>query len=179
LILLAIPSVIIGYFTVGPVLFGDYFGGAIFVLEEHNVVGELAHEFHGPAAFALHAVASAPLWLAAAGVATAYLFFLKNPAWADAAQQRFNALYKLLVNKYYFDWFNENVIAPLARGVGRLFWKGGDELLIDGVLVNGSARSIGVMSAVVRQIQSGYLYHYAFAMIIGLCALVAWLLTRS
>jgi NADH-quinone oxidoreductase subunit L len=178
LILLAIPSVVIGYYTVGPVLFGNYFGGAIGVLENHDVIGELAQEFHGPAALALHALLSAPFWLAAAGVATAYLFFLKNPVWADIAQQRAQGLYKLLINKYYFDWVNENVIAPLARGVGRLFWKGGDEALIDGVIVNGSARGIGVMSAVVRHIQSGYLYHYAFAMIIGLCALVAWLLTR-
>jgi NADH-quinone oxidoreductase subunit L len=179
LMLLAIPSVIAGYYTVGPVLFGDYFGGAIVALEGNDVIGELAHEFHGPVAFALHALLSAPFWLAAAGVVTAYLFFLKNPLWADLAQQRAQGLYKLLINKYYFDWFNENIIAPLARGVGRAFWKGGDEVLIDGLLVNGSARTIGWTSAIVRHIQSGYLYHYAFAMIIGLCALVAWLLTRS
>jgi len=178
LVMLAIPSVIAGYYTVGPVLFGDYFGGSIFVLEHNNVVGEVAREFHGPASFGLHALQSAPFWLAAAGVFTAYLFFLRNPAWADAAERRFKALYTLLVNKYYFDWFNENVIAPLARGIGRLFWKGGDEILIDGIMVNGSARGIGLVAAVVRHVQSGYLYHYAFAMIIGLSALLAWLLTR-
>ncbi len=178
LIMLAIPSVIIGYYTVSPVLFGDYFGKAIFVLEHNNVIGELAHEFHGPASFALHALQSAPFWLAAAGVFTAYLFFLRNPSWADAVQRRLQALYVLLTNKYYFDWFNENVIAPLARGIGRLFWKVGDEILIDGVAVNGSARGIGVMASVLRHVQSGYLYHYAFAMIIGLSALLAWLLTR-
>ena len=178
LIMLAIPSVIIGYYTVSPVLFGDYFGKAIFVLEQNNVIGELAHEFHGPASFALHAFQSAPFWLAAAGVFTAYLFFLRNPSWADAVQRRLQALYVLLTNKYYFDWFNENVIAPLARGIGRLFWKVGDELLIDGVAVNGSARGIGVVASVLRHVQSGYLYHYAFAMIIGLSALLAWLLTR-
>ena len=178
LIMLAIPSVIIGYYTVSPVLFGDYFGKAIFVLEHNDVIGELAHEFHGPASFAFHAFQSAPFWLAAAGVFTAYLFFLRNPAWADAIQRRVHVLYVLLTNKYYFDWFNENVIAPLARGVGRLFWKVGDEILIDGVAVNGSARGIGVIASVLRQVQSGYLYHYAFAMIIGLSALLAWLLTR-
>ncbi len=178
LILLAIPSVIIGYFTVGPILFGDYYGNSIFVLEKNDVLRELGREFHGPAAFALHGFASAPFWLAAAGVTTAYLFFLRNPAWADAAQRSFNWLYELLTNKYYFDWFNENVIAPLGRGVGQLFWKGGDEVLIDGVVVNGSARSIGWVAVVARQVQSGYLYHYAFAMIIGLSALLAWLLTR-
>jgi NADH-quinone oxidoreductase subunit L len=178
LIMLAIPSVIVGYYTVSPVLFGDYFGKAIFVLEQNNVIGELAHEFHGPASFALHAFQSSPFWLAAAGVFTAYLFFLRNPSWADAVQRRLQALYVLLTNKYYFDWFNENVIAPLARGIGRLFWKVGDELLIDGVAVNGSARGIGVVASVLRHVQSGYLYHYAFAMIIGLSALLAWLLTR-
>ena len=178
LILLAIPSVIAGYYTVGPVLFGDYFGQSIFVLEANNVVGEVAREFHGPASFAFHAFLPGPFWLAVAGFVTAYLFFLKNPSWADAAERRFKALHTLLANKYYFDWFNENVIAPLARGIGRLFWKGGDEILIDGVVVNGSARGIGLVAAVVRHVQSGYLYHYAFAMIIGLSALLAWLLTR-
>jgi NADH-quinone oxidoreductase subunit L len=178
LILLAIPSVLIGYFTIGPVLFGDYFAGSIFVLEKNHVLGELAHEFHGAAGFALHGLTSAPFWLALAGATTAYLFILRNPAWADAAKRSLNWLYDLLDNKYYFDWFNENVIAPLGRGVGRLFWKGGDEVLIDGVLVNGSARSVGWTAAVVRHVQSGYLYHYAFAMIIGLSALLAWWLLR-
>jgi NADH-quinone oxidoreductase subunit L len=178
LILLAIPSVLIGYFTIGPVLFGDYFAGSIFVLEKNHVLGELAHEFHGPAGFTLHGLTAGPFWLALAGAATAYLFILRNPAWADAAKRSLNWLYDLLANKYYFDWFNENVIAPLGRGVGRLFWKGGDEILIDGVLVNGSARSVGWTAAVVRHVQSGYLYHYAFAMIIGLSALLAWWLLR-
>jgi NADH-quinone oxidoreductase subunit L len=178
LILLAIPSVIVGYFTIGPVLFGDYFAGSIFVLKKNDVLGELAHEFHGPAAFALHGFAPGPLWLALAGAATAYLFILRYPAWGDNARRTLNWLYTLLDNKYYFDWFNENVLAPLGRGVGRLFWKGGDEVLIDGVIVNGSARSVGWAAAVVRHVQSGYLYHYAFAMIIGLSALLAWLLTR-
>ncbi len=178
LIMLAIPSVIIGYYTVSPVLFGDYFGKSIFVLEHNDVIGELAHEFHGPARFGVHAFLSTPFWLAAAGVFTAYLFFLKNPAWADAVERRLRVLHRLLVNKYYADWFNENMIAPLARGIGRLFWKVGDEILIDGVAVNGSAQGIGVIAAVLRKVQSGYLYHYAFAMIIGLSALLFWLLTR-
>jgi NADH-quinone oxidoreductase subunit L len=178
LIMLAIPSVIIGFYTVAPVLFGNYFGSSIFVLEHNNVVEEIAREFHGPASFALHAFAPGPFWLAVAGFVTAYLFFLRNPSWADAAERRLRVLYTILVNKYYFDWFNENVVAPLARGIGRLFWKGGDEILIDGVVVNGSARGIGLVAAVVRHVQSGYLYHYAFVMIIGLSALLAWLLTR-
>ncbi len=179
LILLAIPSVIVAYFTVGPILFGDYFGSSIFVLEKNHVLREVSREFHGPMAFVLHGFSAAPFWLAAAGVTTAYLFFLRNPAWADAAQRSFSWLYELLTNKYYFDWFNENVVAALGRGVGQLFWRGGDEVLIDGVIVNGSARSIGWVAVVARHLQSGYLYHYAFAMIIGLSALIAWLLTRQ
>ena len=178
LILLAIPSVVIGYFTIGPVLFGDYFGSSIFVLERNDVLGELAHEFHGPVAFALHGITAPPFWLALAGATTAYLFILRNPSWAAAAQRALNWVYRLLDNKYYFDWFNENVIAPFGRGFGRLLWKGGDEILIDGVVVNGSARGIGWAATVVRQVQSGYLYTYAFAMIIGLSALLAWMLTR-
>ncbi len=178
LILLAIPSVIIGLYTVAPVAFGDYFRDSILVLECNDVLGELAREFHGPAAFALHGLTATPFWLAVAGATTAYLFILRNPSWADAAQRSFNWIYQLLDNKYYFDSFNENVVAPLGRGVGRVLWKGGDEVVIDGVLVNGSARGIGWAAAVVRHVQSGYLYHYAFAMIIGLSALLAWLLTR-
>ena len=178
LILLAIPSIVIAYYTIGPVLFGDYFGASIFVLEKNDVLAELGSEFHGPASFALHGLTATPFWLALAGAATAYLFILRYPAWGASARRTLNWLHTLLDNKYYFDWFNENVIAPFSRGVGRLFWKGGDEVLIDGVLVNGSARSIGWTATIVRQVQSGYLYHYAFAMIIGLSALLAWLLTR-
>ena len=178
LILLAIPSVLVGAFTVGPVLFGDFFGNAIFVLPANDVVGELAREFHGWLGFALHGMTQPPFFLAAAGVLTAWLFYLRNPHWADAVQGKVEWLYRLLVNKYYFDWFNENVIAPLARGFGTGLWKGGDQAVIDGVMVDGSARSIGWIAGVVRHVQSGYLYHYAFAMIIGLSALLAWLLLR-
>jgi NADH-quinone oxidoreductase subunit L len=179
LVALAIPSIVIGIPTASRVLFGDFFKGAIFVQKSHDVVGELAHEFAGPWMFGLQAFTHAPLYLAAAGVFTAYLFYIRNPHWPDIAMNKARGLYNLLVNKYYFDWFNENVLAPLARGLGMGLWKGGDEGLIDGVVVNGSARSIGWFAGVVRQVQSGYLYHYAFAMIIGLCALVGWLLLRS
>ena len=178
LILLAIPSVLIGWFTIGPVVFGDYFGTAIFTLEQHDVVGELAHEWHGPAAFIAHAFQGLPVYLAAAGVLTAWLFFLKYPSWADAAQRRLKFFHTILINKYYFDWINEKIIAPLTRGVGWTLWKAGDQLLIDGAAVNGSARTVGWFAGVVRHTQSGYLYHYAFAMIIGLSALLTWLLLR-
>ncbi len=178
LILLAVPSVIIGALTVGMVLFGDFFKGSMFLLERNDVIGEMARNFHGAVAFALHGMLQPPFYLAAAGVLTAYLFYLRNPHWPGIVQQRVDWLYRILVNKYYFDWFNENVIAPLARGTGIGLWKGGDQAVIDGIMVDGSARSIGWFAGVVRQVQSGYLYHYAFAMIIGLSALLAWLMLR-
>jgi NADH-quinone oxidoreductase subunit L len=178
LILLAIPSLAIGWITVKAVLFGGYFDGAIKVLPANDVLARVGEEFHGSGEFFASAFASQPLYLAAAGALAAYLFFLKYPGWADAAERRFKWLYSILINKYGFDWFNEHLIAPLARGLGTAFWKGGDEFLIDGALVNGSARIVGWLGSVVRYAQSGYLYHYAFAMILGLASLLLWLIWR-
>jgi len=178
LILLAIPSLVIGWITVKPVLFGGYFAGAIKVLPANDVLARIGEEFHGSGEFLAGASASPPLYLAAAGALAAYLFFLKYPKWADAAERRFKWLHSVLVNKYGFDWLNERVIAPLARGLGTAFWKAGDEFLIDGALVNGSARIVGWLGSVVRYAQSGYLYHYAFAMILGLASLLLWLIWR-
>jgi NADH-quinone oxidoreductase subunit L len=178
LIALAIPSVVIGWLTVGPVVFGDWFRGSV----QHGADGPLAilgEDFHGPAAFLLHAASSPALYLALAGIATAWFLYLKRPDLPDAIAQRFAGLYRLLDNKYYFDWFNENVIAAGARGLGGGLWKRGDEQAIDGLLVNGSARTVGAVAAVVRRVQTGYLYHYAFAMIIGLALLLGWLLLRT
>jgi NADH-quinone oxidoreductase subunit L len=178
LVALAIPSVLIGLFTMQPVLFGGYFGNAIKVLERNDVVGELGRDFDGVWMFALHALISAPFWLAAAGVASAWFFVLKRPDLAVALRERFAWLYRLLVNKYYFDWFNENVLAPLARAVGKVLWHGADQGLIDGVAVNGSANTVGWMSGVLRQLQSGYLYSYAFWMVLGLVFMLGWFLVR-
>jgi NADH-quinone oxidoreductase subunit L len=178
LVLLAIPSAVIGWFTVQPMLFGGYFGSAIQVLPANDVLGRLGEEFHGPGAFIVSALTSIPLWLALSGVFFAWLFFLKKPALADSAERSFKWLHTILVNKYGFDWFNEHVIAPCARGLGMGLWKGGDEALIDGVGVNGSARLVGWFSSVMRYAQSGYLYHYAFAMILGLASLLLWLIWR-
>jgi NADH-quinone oxidoreductase subunit L len=178
LVALAIPSLLIGFFTIQPVLFGDYFGDAIQVLEQNNVVAEMGREFHGPLAFALHSVLSLPLWLAAGGVLAAWYFVLKRPDLATAAQSRLNWLYRLLVNKYYFDWFNENVLAKCSRGLGLALWKGGDQALIDGALVNGSANAVGWFAGRVRVIQSGFLYSYAFWMIVSLVMILGWLLVR-
>ncbi len=178
LIALAIPSVAIGWLTVGPVVFGDFFGGAI-AHAPNGPLAELGGEFHGPAAFVEHAASSPALWLALGGIAAAWYLYLRRPDLPDRIAARFSRLYRLLVNKYYFDWFNENVVAVGVRNFGTSLWKRGDETVIDGWLVNGSARAIGTLSAVVRQLQSGYLYHYAFAMIFGLALLLGWLLLRS
>jgi len=178
LVALAIPSVFIGAFTFMPVLFGGYFGSAIHVLEHNDVVGELGREVTGPVGFALHAFLGLPLYLAAAGVFSAWYFVLKNPAAADAWRQRLSGPYTLLANKYYFDWFNEHVLAKASRGLGIALWRGGDQAVIDGVLVNGSAGAIGWLAQRARSVQTGLLYSYAFWMIVGLVLLLGWFLLR-
>jgi NADH-quinone oxidoreductase subunit L len=178
LVALAIPSLLIGYLTVQPILFGGYFGDAIRVLENHDVVGELKSEWTGAFAFALRSVLSAPAWLAGLGVLTAWVFVLRQPQWGDDVRVRFAALNRILANKYYFDWFNENVLARVARGLGIALWRGGDQALIDGGMVNGTAGLVGWLAAVTRQLQSGFLYSYAFWMIIGLALLLGWFLVR-
>ena len=179
LIALAIPSVVIGALTVGPVLFGSYFGGSIFVLPANNVVAQVGEEFQGAARTGLQGLVSAPFGLALAGVITAWVFFLWRPQLADAAARRFSGLRSLLNHKYYFDWFNEHVVAALTRGIGTALWKGGDQALIDGALVNGTANAVGWFGGVVRRVQSGYLYSYAFWMIIGLALLLGWFLAHA
>jgi NADH-quinone oxidoreductase subunit L len=178
LILLAIPSALIGWFTVKPLLFGDFFDGAIHVLPANNVLEHMAEEFHGSAAFMWSAFAALPVWLAGAGVVTAYVFFLRKPALADSAQRSFKLLYTILVDKYGFDWFNQQVIVAGAKALGGGLWRVGDETVIDDGMVNGSARVVGWFSSVMRYAQSGYLYHYAFAMILGLASLLLWLIWR-
>jgi NADH-quinone oxidoreductase subunit L len=178
LVLLAIPSALIGWFTVGPVLFGGFFEGSIHVLPANNVLEHLAEEFHGPGEFIVSALAAPPVWLAAAGVLTAYIFFKWKPAWADSAERAFKWLHTILTEKYGFDWFNEHVIAAGARALGGGLWRFGDQDLIDDGMVNGSARVVGWFSSVMRYAQSGYLYHYAFAMILGLASLLLWLIWR-
>jgi NADH-quinone oxidoreductase subunit L len=178
LIALAIPSVIIGFLTVDAVLFGGYFGNAIHVLPANDVVGELGKEWEGALKFGLHGLAPGPFYLAILGALTAWVFFLWRPALADSSARRFGWLRTILINKYYFDWLNEKIIAPLARGIGIVLWRGGDQGIIDGAVVNGSAGLVGWIAGVTRHLQSGFLYSYAFWMIIGLALMLGWLLTH-
>ena len=175
LVLLAIPSVVIGFMTIDPVLFGDLFKGAIFIEEgRHEAMKELAEGFHGPVAMALHGLTAAPFWLALAGVALSWYMYLVNPALPAAIKRAFGPIYRLLDNKYYMDWFNENVIARATRALGTGLWKGGDQGVIDGAIVNGSWKLVGRVASVIRWVQSGYIYHYAFAMLLGVFVLMSY-----
>jgi len=173
LVLLAIPSVLIGYVAIEPLLYGGYFEGVIHIDKvAHPVMEELAHEFHGPLAMVAHAFKTAPFWLALSGVVVAWFFYMKRPDIPAAIQRRFSGLNAILENKYFFDKINETVFAGGARLLGRGLWRGGDVAIIDGLIVNGSAKVVGWMAAVVRYFQTGYVYHYAFTMIIGLLLLL-------
>ena len=173
LVLLAIPSVIIGFIAIEPMLFGDFFKNVIFINHEaHPVMEELAHEFHGAAGMATHALSTLPFWLALGGVATAWLFYMKAPQIPAMFKAKLGAIHTLLENKYYLDDIYFGVFAKGSRGLGALLWKVGDQLLIDGLLVNGSAKVVGAFSAVVRKLQTGFIYSYATAMIIGVLGLM-------
>ncbi|MGJ7605748.1 NADH-quinone oxidoreductase subunit L [Variovorax sp. LT1R20] len=175
LVLLAIPSALIGFYTIDPMLFGEFFKGAIFVDgTKHHAMKELEEAFHGPIAMAIHGLQTAPFWLALAGVVTSYLMYMQFPAVPAAIKRACSPIYNLLENKYYLDWINENILARGARALGTGLWKGGDQALIDGAVVNGSWKVIGRVSSVVRWVQSGYIYHYAFAMLLGIFILMTY-----
>lgn len=171
LVLLAVPSVFAG-FLVGPMVFGHFFGDAIFVLDEHDVLSQL--NYHGVFSFMLHGIVALPFWLAMAGVGTAYYLYMVNPSIPAKLHQSFNWLYRILENKYGFDRFNEVVFAGGSRLIGRVLWKVGDQTIIDGAMVNGAAKTVGFVSKKARLLQSGYLYVYAFAMIVGLLVLLKY-----
>jgi NADH-quinone oxidoreductase subunit L len=177
LILLAIPSVIIGYLTIGPMLFGEFFGSSILIdATKHPAMKELSDAFNGPFAMVAHALHTPVLYLAIGGVVTAAVFYLWLPQIPAFFARVFAPVKKVLDNKYYLDDFNQAVFAKGARVLGNGLWKGADQKLIDGLLVNGSANLIAWFSSNVRKVQSGFLYHYAFAMILGLIGLIAWIL---
>ena len=175
LLLLAIPSVVIGYFTIDAMLFGDFFKDAIFVNEDkHEAMHGLGHAYHGAIAMAMHAFSTAPFWLALAGVVSSYYMYMINPAVPAAIKRACMPIYTLFENKYYMDWINENILARGARALGTGLWRGADQSVIDGGIVNGSWKLVGAVSAMSRQLQSGYLYHYALAMIVGVFLLMTW-----
>ena len=171
LILLAIPSVLAGY-LIGQMVFGDWLADSIFVMPQHDVLAQI--DYHGVWGFLLHGLQMPPFWLALAGVVTAWFLYIKRPDLPGKIQQNAMWLWRFMDNKYCFDSFNDKVFAGGSRGLGGLLWKIGDAKLIDGLVVNGSARLIGLVARVGRQVQSGYLYHYAFAMMIGVWLLLTW-----
>ena len=174
LVVLAVPSVLAGMMFAGPILFGDFFDGVISVLPEHPAMATLASHWHGWMAYALHGFVTVPFWLMIAGLVVAWYLYVVNPAMPGKIYTALSGVNRVLENKYYADWFNEQVIARGARCLGHGFWKGGDRGIIDGLMVNGSARVVGWVAAVSRHLQSGYIYHYAFAMIIGIMALLTF-----
>ena len=175
LVLLAIPSVLVGFLFIQPLLFGDFFKDVIFVdATRHAAMAKLAEIFHGPAAMALHGLQTAPFWLALAGVVAAYYMYMVNPALPAGIKARVQPIYTLLENKYYLDWINEQVFARGARVLGNGLWRVGDQAIIDGTLVNGSWKVVRSIAGVVRWAQSGFIFHYALVMILGVFALMTW-----
>ena len=179
LVLLAIPSIVIGYFTIGPVLFGGWLSDSITVLPQNDVLAVVSEHFHGPTAMATHALQTAPFWLMLGGFALATFIYQFRPAIADTLQQRFPRLHALLENKFYVDELYQKLFISRTVDIGNGLWKNADAGFIDGVLVNGSARLMGNLAARIRVWQSGYLFHYAFAMIIGLIGIIAiWVMAK-
>ncbi|WP_374642730.1 NADH-quinone oxidoreductase subunit L [Hydrogenophaga sp.] len=175
LLLLAIPSVVIGYLTIQPMLFGDFLEDAITInAAAHPAMTKFAEIFHGPLSMAAHALSTPPLYLALAGAVSAWYMYLINPAVPAAFARALRPLIVILENKYYMDWFNENVLARGARALGVGLWKAGDRGVIEGGVVNASWKLIGAISGVVRRLQSGYLYHYALMMIVGVLLFMTW-----
>ncbi|NND90756.1 MAG: NADH-quinone oxidoreductase subunit L [Granulosicoccus sp.] len=176
LILLAIPSLLIGALTVSAVVYGDYFRGAIFVTAEHDVLGRLGEDYHGALQFISHAFHAPAVYIAAAGVLTAFVFYILAPSIPAFLDARLGFLRRILDNKYGFDDFNQAIFARGSVSLGRQLWEKGDMMVIDGALVNGSANSVGLLAGLARTIQSGMLFHYAFAMILGLLVMLTWFL---
>ncbi len=180
LVLLAIPSVVIGYIGIGPMVAGDYFKGVIHVdSAAHPALSHFLEHFHGAAAMGLHAFSTPPFYLALAGVVLSWFFYMKRPDIPATIQRRFSAINTLFENKYYFDKINEFVFAGGARLLGKALWRGGDVALIDGIAVNGSAKLVGLIASITRFFQTGYVYHYAFTMIIGVFVLMTLWINRA
>lgn len=176
LILLAIPSLVAGQFLVNPMIFSpnSLLGDSIFVLPDHNVIKRLSEDYHGASWMALHAGSTLPFWLALAGILTAWLFTAGFPLWADWLKQRFSLVYRILVRKYGFDDFNQIVLVHGTQETGHLLYDVSDVKLIDGVFVNGSGWLVRKFAQASRRLQTGYIYHYALAMVLGVLVFLAW-----
>ena len=174
LILLAIPSVFVGAMYVDSMAFGNFFGSAVYIADVHRIPAEVAHHFASWWGLIAHSFFDLPVYFAAAGVATAYLLYMKFTDIPGVIEKKFKAIHTLLDNKYYADRFNEIFFAGGSRGIGKGLWQFGDVKVIDGFIINGSAHFVGWFSGVIRRVQTGFLYDYAFAMILGLIALI-WL----
>ena len=175
LVLLAIPSVLVGLWVIEPMLYGDFFKDAIFVnTEAHPAMAVMKDEFHGVLGMVTHSVQTPVLWLAIAGVFTAWFFYMKAPHIPAKIAASVKPIYKVLDNKYYLDDIYYNVFAKGSRALGQFFWKVGDTFLIDNVLVNGSAKAVGALAGVVRRMQTGFIYTYATVMVLGVLVLLLW-----
>lgn len=175
LLLLAIPSVVIGFLTIEPMLYGEFLKDAVFVQHEsHPAMEELQQSFHGAVSMAFHSLSTVPFWLALSGVAVSYYFYMVNPRVPAAIGRALSPVITVLENKYYMDWFNEHVLASGARRLGLGLWKVGDVAVIDGAVVNGSANAVGAFAGVVRTVQTGYLSWYALVMVLGIFGLMTW-----
>jgi NADH-quinone oxidoreductase subunit L len=180
LIALAIPSVIIGAWTFKGLLFGGGFGESIFFsAENREALHEIGESVGDWLHFGLHAVSNPVFWIMASGVFSAWALYIKWPHLPGIIDAKLAPLRLILENKYFFDWFNEQVLARGSRLLGKIFWKGGDEGIIETGVVNFSANSIGFIASVVRRVQSGFLYSYAFWMVIGLAVMLGWFVTRA
>ena len=170
--LLAIPSLIIGFLSIDAMLFGDYFKGVITVASQHGAMASMKEEFHGAVGMAMHAFTTLPFWLMIGGIALSYYMYMINPKLPVAIARTFKPVYTLLDNKYYMDKFNEVFFAGGSRLIGKGLWKGGDQTLIDGLAVNGSAKLVGWFSSIARLLQTGRMNNYAISMIIGVAVLL-------
>jgi NADH-quinone oxidoreductase subunit L len=179
LVALAIPSIYAGWAYAGPLLYEGFFGASIFVDPAHDPLLALREHWTGPAGFALHGLTGPPFWLALAGIVAAWYLYVKRPGLPAAIARRLRPLYALLANKYYVDEIYQAVFAGGALRIGRGFWKIGDMGVIDGLFVNGSAAVVGWFAGVIRRVQSGFIYHYAFMMIIGVLALLTLWFARA
>jgi NADH-quinone oxidoreductase subunit L len=172
LVLLAVPSVYSGWAYIEPMLFGDYFGASIVVNPAHDSIAHMREEYHGIVPFIQHGLLSLPFWLAIAGIAAAWLFYIARPGLPGKVKETFGVIHAILERKYGFDEFNDWFFAGGARKVGWGLWRGGDVGVIDGFFVNGSAKVVRGFALIIRKFQSGFIYHYAFTMIIGVFVLL-------